>query len=241
MPAGRDKLHTTVSAALEERILGGTLRVGDKLRSESAIAEEFGVSTRSVREAIQTLETKGLVQRRHGGLTTVVRQDVSEFIGTLAVTVRQQLAADPAYLDQLMQARRMIETEAIELVLVRPPGALDEVETALERMRAARDAGDFSGFVTADAAFHLALVRASGNRILVIMYDNFASLIGEMIQLSSRVPTKSLQEAYAEHAEIHACLRGGDEDGAKGLMRSQIDRSARYLRQAVAEARKEED
>lgn len=121
MSARRDKLHAAVSSALEDRILGGELKVGDKLNSESAIADEFGVSTRSVREAIQTLETKGLVQRRHGGRTTVVRQDVSEYIGTLAVTVRQQLATDPDYLEQLMQARRMIETETIGLLMARRP------------------------------------------------------------------------------------------------------------------------
>ena len=70
--APRDRLHATVSAALEARILGGDLKIGDKLESESAIAKEFGVSTRAVREAIQTLETKGLVMRRHGDRTTVV-------------------------------------------------------------------------------------------------------------------------------------------------------------------------
>lgn len=241
MSVSRGKLHTTVSSALEDRILGGELKVGDKLGSESAIADEFGVSTRSVREAIQTLETKGLVRRRHGGRTTVVREDVHEFIDTLAVTVRQQLAADPGYLEQLMQARRMIETETIELLMTRDPSVTPDVEAALDRMRVARDEGDFTGFVVADAAFHLALVHSSGNRILAIMYDNFANLIGEMIQLSSRVPTKSLDEAYAEHAEIFACIRDRDEAGAQALMRAQIDRSADYLRVAIAKAQQKED
>lgn len=240
MSASRDKLHIAVSTALEGRILGGDLQVGDKLDSEGAIAQEFGVSTRSVREALQVLETKGLVRRRHGGRTTVVRRDVSEFIESLAVTVRQQLATDPESLEQLMQARRMIETETIGM-LTAPGGAMSaDVEAALDDMRTARDQGDFSGFVTADAAFHLALVHSSGNRVLAIMYDNFANLIGDMIQLSSRVPTKSLDAAYAEHAEIFACIRARDEAGAQALMRAQIERSTEYLRVAIAKAQQKE-
>lgn len=232
-PPARERLHITVQSSLEDRILNGDLRVGDKLASESQIARDFGVSTRSVREAIQALETKGLVQRRHGGNTTVVRRDVNEFIGSLAVTVRQQLASEPDYLRQLMEARRMIETEVIDLLVASDTPIDDAVQAALEGMRAARDNGDFDGFVNADAAFHLALVRCSKNRILAIMYENFANLINDMIQVSSRVPTKSLDEAYTEHEEIFNRIRDRNGRGAKDLMREQIARSAAYLRIAI--------
>ncbi|WP_134680414.1 FadR/GntR family transcriptional regulator [Paracoccus ravus] len=238
--AQRDRLHATVSAAIEARILGGELKIGDKLDSESAIAREFGVSTRAVREAIQTLETKGLVQRRHGDRTTVVREDVGEFLGTLAVTVRQRLSSDPAYLEELMAARRMIESEVLDILCAGSDPIAPAVTEALERMRQARDRGDFPAFVDADAGFHLALVHSARNRILSIIYDNFAALIGEVIQLTSRVPTKSLAAAYDEHAEIYDCLRKGDEVGAKALMRAQIDNSARYLRIAIDKAHEEE-
>lgn len=106
LPA-RDRLHTGVSATIESRILSGSLKVGDKLQSEGALRREFGVSTRSIREAIQVLETKGLVQRRHGERTTVVCEDVTGYLGTLAVTVRQKFRDDPDYLLHLMAVRRM--------------------------------------------------------------------------------------------------------------------------------------
>ncbi|SEK51621.1 FadR/GntR family transcriptional regulator [Pacificibacter marinus] len=229
----RDRLHATVSAALEARILSGDLKIGDKLESESAIAKGFGVSTRAVREAIQTLETKGLVMRRHGGRTTVVREDVSEFLDTLAITVRQRLSSDPTYLEELMAARRMIETEVIELLCQGTESIAAPVTQALEQMKEARDAGDFASFVDADAAFHLALVHSAQNGIISIIYDNFAGLINEVIQLTSRVPTKSLEAAYEEHAEIYGRICRKDEAQAKALMRSQIDNSADYLRIAI--------
>ena len=238
--APRDRLHATVSAALEARILGGDLKIGDKLESESAIAKEFGVSTRAVREAIQTLETKGLVMRRHGDRTTVVREDVGEFLDTLAITVRQRLSTNPTYLEELMAARRMIETEVLELLCARADPVAAPVTQALDQMRLARDAGDFAGFVDADAAFHLALVHSAQNSIISIIYDNFANLINEVIQLTSRVPTKSLEAAYDEHAEIYERIRLGDETAAKALMRKQIDNSAAYLRVVIEKAQVEE-
>ncbi|MFD1881099.1 FadR/GntR family transcriptional regulator [Paracoccus pacificus] len=236
----RDRLHETVSARLEERILGGDLQVGDKLDSESAIAREFGVSTRAVREAIQTLVTKGLVARRHGAPTTVVRQDVGEFLDTLAVSVRQRLSSDQSYLEELMAARRMIETEVLGMLCGRPDPIAAPVTEALVAMRKARDAADFPGFVNADAAFHLALVHSAGNRILSIMYDNFAALINEVIQLSSRVLSKSLEDAYDEHAEIYDRVRNRDGAGAVTLVRAQIDHSATRLRIAIEKTRTEE-
>lgn len=229
----RPRLHAEVASALESRILNGELKIGDRLESESAIARAFGVSTRAVREAVQELEVKGLVQRRHGERTEVVRDDVDGYLDTLAITVRQRFSTDPDYLLQLMAVRRMIEAEVLEILTDREEPVTAAVTSALEAMRVARDAGDFSGFVDADAAFHLALVHATGNQILQLIYDNLSGLINHVIHVTSRVPTKSLDEAYAEHANIYELVCARDKAGSKQLLRAQIDNSADYLRQAI--------
>lgn len=235
----RDKLHSSVAGEFEARILSGEIPIGERLPSEGEIARDYGVSTRSVREAMQILETKGLVQRRHGERTLVVRNDMGGFLDTLAATVRQALSTDPDYLVQLMVVRRMIETEVLGVLTAEGGAMNEEVEHALNAMRVARDTGDFSGFVDADAAFHLALVHSAGNEILSVFYDNLYGLITEVISVTSRVPTKSLEEAYAEHADIYARIDNRDEAGAKALMRAQIDNSAAYLRVAIEKANKD--
>jgi DNA-binding FadR family transcriptional regulator len=235
----RDKLHLSVAGAFEARILSGELPIGERLPSEGEIARDHGVSTRSVREAMQILETKGLVQRRHGERTLVVRNDVGGFLDTLAVTVRQFFSSAPDYLVQLMVVRRMIETEVLGVLIAEGGAMNDEVKQALDAMRVARDSSDFAGFVDADAAFHVALVHSAGNEILSVLYDNLYGLISEVIRVTSRVPTKSLEEAYAEHADIYARIDNRDEAGAKALMRAQIDNSAAYLRVAIEKANKD--
>ena len=231
---GRDKLYVSVVDALESRILSGKLPIGERLPSEADIASAFNVSSRSVREAIQILETKGLVRRKHGERALVVRDDVGEFLGSLAVTVRQFLSQKSEYFIQLMDVRRIIEVEAVGRLTAEDGGiANQEVDDAVSQMRRAAAAGDFPGFTDGDAAFHLAVVHSLGNEILNVFYNNLFALFNEVIRLSSRVPRKSLAAAFTEHEEIYLLMKAGDSVGAKEAMRRHIDESAHYVRVAL--------
>lgn len=229
----REKNFSMIASEFEDRILSGQMPVGHRLPSEGEIARDFGVSTRSVREAIQILETKGLVRRKHGERTMVVRDDVGEFLGALAMTVRQLFATDAQYLTELMVVRRVIESEALGLLIANKDISFKEVDEAMKAMQDARSKSDFKSFTEADAKFHRALVHAAGNTILSVFYDNLYGLIVELIKVTSSVPSKSYDEAYKEHADIYEMVRRGDEDAAKKLMRDHIDNSAEYLRVAI--------
>jgi len=230
----RGRLHVSVATAFEERILSGRLKVGERMPAEAEIAREFGVSTRSVREAMQILETKGLVRRRHGERAEIVRDDFDAFAGSLAVSVRSRFSAEPDYLMQLMDVRRMFEEEAAGHLAGSKAPSLVGLEAALERMRAAVAARSFPDYAEADAAFHLALVEAVGNEILLTLYDNLYALITEIIRLSVRVPSKPLDDGLAEHREIFACIAGRDPDKARRTVAAHVEQSKSYLQTALA-------
>ncbi len=229
----RSKLYVPIVDAFEADILSGVLKVGDRIPAEGEIARTFNVSTRIVREAIQVLETKGLLRRKHGERAMVVREDVGEFLGTLSVAVRQLFSCRSDYMVQLMDVRRIIEIEVVGRLTSGEGAINDEVERALEEMRRAAEDGDFSRFTDCDAAFHLGLVHSVGNEILNVFYDNLFALIIEVIRLSSGVPDKSLDAGYQEHLEIYRLIRDGDGEGAKAAMRRQIENSASYLQVAL--------
>lgn len=237
----RERLHETVVDDLEAQILTGELSVGDRLPSEGAIAKSFGVSTRSVRDAIQTLETKGLVQRRHGERTTVVRNDVSHFLGTLATNLRQLFSSNPDYLRQLMDVRRMIEGEVAEALALRENPISPGLVEALNRLRAAANDGDAEAFADRDAEFHAALVASAGNEVLTELYRHLFELIIGVIRVTSRVPTKSLERAYAEHARLYDLIASRDAVAAARAVREHIDNSSAYLDIALGQARNRED
>ncbi len=61
------RLSDDIVAQLEAMILEGTLKSGERLPAERVLAEQFGVSRPSLREAIQKLVAKGLLVSRQGG------------------------------------------------------------------------------------------------------------------------------------------------------------------------------
>ncbi|MDR3440461.1 FCD domain-containing protein [Telmatospirillum sp.] len=229
----RDRLNHSVVEAIEADILSGKLRIGDRLPAEAELGRIFHISTRSVREALQILETKGLIRRKHGERANVVRDDVGAFLGSLAVTVKQFFSTEPRYLVQLMDIRSMIEVESVGRLAQGEGQMSDEVERALAGMRAAVDADDFSSFTCHDAEFHLGLVHSIDNDILHVFYDNLFALVLEVIQVTSRVPNKPLAQAYAEHEGIYRLIKAKNSQAAKAAIGRQIESSAGYLRIAI--------
>ncbi|MET3927055.1 FadR/GntR family transcriptional regulator [Devosia sp. 2618] len=226
----RDKLYVSVVSAIEAQILSGELKVGERLPSEAELARRFSISTRSVREGLQILETKGMVRRRHGERAEVVRDDVEQFLGSLATTVRSLFAKDAGYLVQLMDVRRMFELEVVGRLAAGEGEPSPEVATSLAAMR---DAKNFSQYAEADADFHRALVQSLGNEILSSVYGNLYALITDVIRLTSRVPSKTQAEGLAEHEAIYAAITSGNVEVSRALIREHIDNSTTYLQQAI--------
>ncbi|ODT66879.1 MAG: hypothetical protein ABS75_25165 [Pelagibacterium sp. SCN 63-23] len=232
----RGKLHMSVVSAIEAQIMSGDLKVGERLPSEAELARQFAISTRSVREGLQILETKGLVRRRHGERAEVVRDDVEQFLGSLAATVTTLFARDPAYLVQLMDVRRMFEMEVVGRLAAGEGKLSTDVAAALAALAEARD---FAEYAEADAHFHRALVQSLGNEIMTSVYGNLYALITDIIRLTSRVPSKTQAEGVAEHRAIEAAIARGDVEGSRALIREHIDNSTIYLQQAIDAAKKQ--
>jgi DNA-binding FadR family transcriptional regulator len=230
----RDRLYVSVVSAIEAQILSGELKIGARLPSEAEIGRQFAISTRSVREGLQILETKGLVRRRHGERAEVVRDDIEQFLGSLAATVRALFAKDPDYLVQLMDVRRMFELEAVGRLAAGEGALSEDVTRAIAGMATAKD---FAQYAQSDAAFHRALVQSLGNEILSTVYGNLYALITDVIRLTSRQASKTQAAGVAEHEAIYAAIARGDVEASRALTREHIDNSTTYLQQAISAAR----
>ncbi|GAB5375606.1 MAG: FadR/GntR family transcriptional regulator [Acuticoccus sp.] len=236
----RDKLHAAVVTSFEDRILSGDLEVGDKMPAEAEIARTFGISTRSVREALQILETKGLVKRRHGGRAEVVRDDIGQYLASLGLTVRALFHRDPSHLVEVMKVRRMFEVDAVRQ-LAAGEGDLGGVVEAIDKMEESVAARDFGAYASADAAFHRALVRALDNDVMSMLYEAIYQLVIDVIRVSVRVPSKPMENGLVEHREIHAAILTGDPDRAAQALGTHIDNSTRYLMLALSRGSQPQD
>jgi DNA-binding FadR family transcriptional regulator len=222
--------------ALGERIHDGRLSPGDKMPTEAAVMQEFGVSRTVVREAISKLQAAGLVDTRHGVGSFVVGA-----LGTLQAGSSFQLAphkvATLRDVVAVLELRIGIETESAGLAAQRRGprdiAALRAALDAFERsVRAGRDAID------ADFEFHLGIARATRN-------PHFAHIIGTLGQ--TLIPraragagvSKSERRAYlakvnAEHESILGAITAGDADGARAAMRTHLANSRERRRKEAA-------
>ena len=234
MQIERNKRHEIVLQYLQDRIIGSQIPVGELLPAEGELAEMFNVSTRTVREAMQVLETKGLIARRHGGRAVVVRNDLAEFIGSLSISIRSLFSTEKGYLLDLMQVRQLIELQVAEQIAQAASRFdLGEIEAALADMGEAANRGDAQRVIDCDAAFHLALIHCFGNDILAVFYENLFGMISEQIKASIDVPRKTLKEAFAEHDELLRLIKSGDGAAARQGFSDHIDGSILNLRTAI--------
>lgn len=228
----RTLAHDVVDA-LAGRVRDGTLAAGDKLPTEAAIMEEFGVSRTVVREAISRLQAAGLVATRHGVGTFVVGMgDAATFrispdqLGTL-----QDVIA-------VLELRIAVETECAALAAVRrTPENLVTLRNALKAfLDAVAEGRDAVG---PDFQFHLEIARATQNHHFV---DLMATLGGMMIPRARLEPPGPLtpeREAYlrrvnSEHENIVDAISRQDPEGARAAMRTHLANS-RERRRRLAE------
>ena len=133
------KLSDAIVTALEPMILEGSLRPGEKLPSERDLAKQFEVSRPSVREAIQALESKGLLYRRQGGGTYVQEQ----LWKSLSDPVLELIANDPESQYDLLEFRHATEGMLAFYAAIRGTAtdfaAIRQGQTAINDAQTAQD------------------------------------------------------------------------------------------------------
>jgi len=157
------RLADSVAAELERRILDGSVKPGDSLPSERKLAEDFGVSRPSVREALQKLVAKGLLSTRHGGGTIVTDRLEAPFVDPWEGLVKDH----PMIHRDLLEFRQMLESQAAELAAERAtPEHMEKIEKLYTEMQDAFSARDIDRCIEADVAFHQAIAEASHNVLI---------------------------------------------------------------------------
>src|SRR6266568_6981324 len=112
------KVFEQVAVQIEERILNGELRAGDRLPTERELAEQFHVSRTAVREALKTLAQKGLVDMRPGRGTLVIDGTTGALGDSLGLVMRLELGAVGGS-DKLIEVREILEVQIAGLAAER--------------------------------------------------------------------------------------------------------------------------
>jgi len=119
---GAAPLFAQVRDAMRDEILGGTLRPGDRLPSESALIARFGVSRITVRQAIAELQSAGLVQTINGKGSYVTRPGRGEANGPLVGILEAMRKRGYHARGQMLSHRRLKATREVARELEVPVG-----------------------------------------------------------------------------------------------------------------------
>jgi len=173
-PRSSLRLSDTVAHQLEQRILEGALKAGDRLPAEREFALELGVSRPCLREAIQKLASKGLLYSRQGGGTYVADQ----LQASLASPWAQMLVSHPGLEGDLLEFRALLEAQCAEWAASRAtPTDLMHLDQALENATIAITSLRADQVAEADRGFHQALAEAAHNAFAAHMMSIVQDLL----------------------------------------------------------------
>lgn len=187
--------YQKLSERLRQFMAENHFRNGDKLPPERSLAESFGVSRSSVREAIHTLAEKGLLESRHGDGTYVRAPDMEP----LETAILEAVDSEGLMFDEVMEYRRIVEPAIAELAALRhTPEQLDRLKIITcdqqRRVLAGEDDGDL------DAQFHLCLAECTGNRLLI-------GTIAKLNEIYANGRTPDLRDAAWRQFSVSSHLR----------------------------------
>ena len=208
------KLPYRVASAIVEEVVDRDLAVGDALPSEPELAEQFGISRASIREALRVLETFGVVRIKPGknGGNAVGALDADALARSLALFFRM---ARVTYRD-LMDARLVIEPYMARRAAERDDEQLlAELRAALER-EAASTAGTRDGDEAA-LAFHRLLCGASGNPAMDSLGRAVHALYGDRLAADLLYEPGVWATVRQVHQEIGQAILAGNGGRAQEL------------------------
>jgi GntR family transcriptional regulator, transcriptional repressor for pyruvate dehydrogenase complex len=216
---------------IRELIQSGQLPPGSKLPSEQQLAAQLGLSRNLMREAVKALVAVGVLEIRRGDGTYVTSLEPGVLLGGLGSAI--ELLQGETVLE-LTEVRRLFEPVATALAATRMSAdALAQVAEHLAAMRAAKD--DVELLNKHDAAFHRAVIAATGNRTLESLLEGISSRTVRARVWRGMVDDNAAAITLAEHEAIYDALAAGDAQLAQAAALVHVGTTEKWLRRHLAQ------
>lgn len=239
-PIESEKLSVAVVRQIEELVLRGILRPGERLPAERELAERLRVSRPSLREAIGTLQKKGLLTSKAGAGVYV-----ADVLGSAFAPALVQLFArhEEAVFDYLSFRRDMEGLAAERAAKMASDTDLQVIQTILDKMEQVHGKRNSEDEARLDAEFHMSIIEASHNVVMLHMMRSMYQLLREGVFYNRQImfkqrTTRSL--LLDQHKAINAALQDRDGEGARRAVEAHLDYIEMSLRQESKAAAHEE-
>jgi GntR family transcriptional repressor for pyruvate dehydrogenase complex len=220
-PIQTERIYEQIVAQIKKQIESGELKVGDKLPTERELTEQFKVSRTAVREAVQALREKGVVEV-HPGRGTFITNTIFKAASESLELMMRMSGSNQNSFAELFELRKVLEPELAALAAVRTTD--DDIETmmkAVETMDVSMD--DMEAYIMADNSFHQAIARATQNSLIASLLDPIMDILIEQRKMNFLAGVQSPQRAQNCHKEILKAIAHRDPVAARKAMKTHLE------------------
>lgn len=211
-------IRDSVVEQVRNLILEGRWKPGDKLPPQDKLAEEFGISRTSMREALYKLSSLGLIKIEHGKGTFISSRSTASMLETLSLLILNE--TDEL---NLLEARTYLEAGTSSLAAERATEEeIEELRELVQEMKIYLDRDQIDSFSDCDLKFHLKIAGIAKNAVLVKLIET----IREMLQRQQRevhtIP-RAVKSAYIYHEKIMQAVAVRNPTEAQRLMEEHLN------------------
>ncbi len=226
-----EKLSHSVVRQIEQLILRGILQPGERLPSERDMAEKLGVSRPSLRDAIADLADRGLLTSRAGSGVFV-----AEVLGSAFSPALIQLFAthEEAVFDYIAFRRDMEGLAAERAARLGSETDLRVIATIFAKMEVAHQKRDPTDEAQLDAEFHMAIIEASHNVIMLHMLRSMFDLLRQggfynrQVMFKNRMTREQLLD---QHRAMNTAVQARDPVAARAAVEAHLN----FVEQALVD------
>lgn len=225
-----EKLSHSVTRQIEQLILRGVLRPGERLPSERELSEKLGVSRPSLREALGEMQASGLLKSRPSAGAYVSEELNSVFPKALVGLFANH---EEAVMDYLTFRRDMEGLAAERAARLGSDTDLRVIATLFTRMEEMHDRRNPGEEARLDAEFHMSIVEASHNVVMLHMMRSMYHLLREGVFYNRQrmFRQKSVRDKVLEqHRAINTALQARDAAEARRAVETHLDFVAARLK-----------
>lgn len=217
----KNAVSDQIVAYIEESIIKGELKSGDKLPSERVFAETLGVSRIPLREALRSLSQLGLVETKHGQ-GTFIRDANNSFLTRKLATY---MYSSETSVFEILQFRQILESECARIAAVTATGEeVEEIKYYMDRAEEAETSirkGNYEEFSLMDIKFHTAIVKASHNQLFLSLFNAIHKML-KVQQIWSLSESDEIFDYIAYHRAICAAIENKNPEEAYNSSRDHI-------------------
>jgi GntR family transcriptional repressor for pyruvate dehydrogenase complex len=233
----QEGLSKQIADAIRAAIVNGKLLVGERLPTENELAEKFGVSRPTVREALKRLAAQNLIHSKRGpsGGNFVTKLSQTQAREVLITTATLVVSMGAINLSEVVEARRVMESACLPFAVERRSEAhLERLRQELECQRRS-DLSD-EAFCESDVRFHRTVVDAADNAMLSFQ---MAGVIEAMQPILNKIINRVRDRVtmIEAHATLASALERRDLRSAEEALRSLTD----YIRDQALRAQQERE